>query len=164
MHRTGVCRWDSTDCGTLVSPSGNIILTRCGNKTQFAWWKKMSPQMIVSLCCTEPFLHFQVQICPWVCWGMRMELRGQGSGDHLVHPFVNHLKMPESESSVKNQIWLLSVLKEVVKWRCKQGCFEPTGGAGAWRRMHQLWVKTLREQWLMDVQVPPKLFPTYFWQ
>ena len=24
--------------------------------------------------------------------------------------------------------------------------------------MHQLWVKTLREQWLMDVQVPPNYF------
>ena len=49
MHRTGVhSREDSTDCGTLVSPSGNIILTRCGNKTQFGFLEKMSLQMIVS--------------------------------------------------------------------------------------------------------------------
>ena len=74
-----------------------------------------------------------------------------------ITSYGRKVKVPE-----KNQIWLLSVLKEVVKWRCKQGCFEPTGGAVACRTMHQLWVKTLREQWLMDVQVPPQTISNIF--
>ena len=135
MNRTEVHDGrDSSHRENLVSSSGNIILTR-RNKTQFPCF-----EMSLSANVSHSILWVFSSVSGWhLTSGLMRQNRLSIEADwmegskHWWPPLTAFRWTPqrnESESAVKNQMLLCSVLKEVVRWRPLQVSSSRSVGAG----------------------------------